>query len=103
MNEKSIKATIETVLNLMAASAIIAPKAGGKDCLEIVAITEADDLQKIADEMHKYPHNSFKENYWHRDADNAESAQGLLLIGLQDTIVAVVVIVPVKNLKIHVS
>ena len=38
MNKKSIKATIETVINLMAASAITAPKAGGKDCLEIVAL-----------------------------------------------------------------
>jgi uncharacterized ferredoxin-like protein len=88
MNEKSIKATIETVINLMAASAITAPKAGGKDCLEIVAITEADDLQKIADEMRKYAHNSSKENYWHRDAANTETSQGLLLIGLAGPVTA---------------
>ncbi|RKZ93293.1 MAG: hypothetical protein DRQ43_08265 [Gammaproteobacteria bacterium] len=88
MNEKSITATIETVINLMAASAITAPKAGGKDCLEIVAITDTDELQKIADEMRKYAHNSSKENYWHRDAANTETAQGLLLIGLAGPVTA---------------
>ncbi len=88
MNEQSIKATIETVINLMAASAITAPKAGGKDCLEIVALTEADDLQKIANEMRSYAHKSSKENYWHRDAANAECAQGLLLIGLAGPVTA---------------
>ena len=88
MNESSIKATIETVINLMAASAITAPKAGGKDCLEIVAITDPDDLGKIAAEMRKYAHNSSKENYWQRDAANAECAQGLLLIGLAGPVTA---------------
>ncbi len=83
-----MKQTIETVINLMAASAITAPKAGGKDCLEIVALTEPDDLQQIADEMRKYAHNSSKENYWHRDAANAENAQGLLLIGLAGPVTA---------------
>ncbi len=88
MNQKSIKETIETVINLMAASAMTAPKAGGKDCLEIVALTDPDDLQKIADEMRKYAHNSSKENYWHRDAANIESAQGVLLIGLAGPVTA---------------
>ena len=83
-----MKQTIETVINLMAASAITAPKAGGKDCLEIVALTEEEDLKRIADEMRKYAHNSSKENYWHRDAANAENAQGLLLIGLAAPVTA---------------
>ena len=88
MNQKGITETIETVINLMAASAMTAPKAGGKDCLEIVAITDNDDLQKIADEMREYAHNSSKENYWHRDAANTENAQGLLLIGLAGPVTA---------------
>ena len=88
MNEKSIKETIETVINLMAASAMTAPKAGGKDCLEIVALTDSDDLKKVADEMRKYAHNSSKENYWHRDAANIETAQGVLLIGLAGPVTA---------------
>jgi uncharacterized ferredoxin-like protein len=88
MNEKSIKETIETVINLMAASAMTAPKAGGKDCLEIVALTDSDDLKKVADKMRKYAHNSSKENYWHRDAANIETAQGVLLIGLAGPVTA---------------
>ena len=83
-----MKQTIETIINLMAASAITAPKAGGKDCLEIVAVTDTEDLQRIADEMRKYAHNSSKENYWHRDADNTEKSQGLLLIGLAGPVTA---------------
>jgi len=88
MNQKGIKETIETVINLMAASAMTAPKAGGKDCLEIVALTNSEDLHKVADEMRKYAHNSSKENYWHRDAVNTENAQGLLLIGLAGPVTA---------------
>jgi len=88
MNQESIKQTIETVINLMATSAMTAPKAGGKDCLEIVAVTDSDDLLKIADEMRKYAHKSSKENYWHRDADNIENAQGVLLIGLAGPVTA---------------
>lgn len=80
--------TIETVINLMAASAITAPKAGGKDCLEIVALTESDDFARIAEEMRKYAPNSSKENYWHRDAANIESCQGVLLIGLAGPVTA---------------
>jgi len=83
-----MKQTIETVINLMAASAITAPKAGGKDCLEIVALTDADDLKKLADEMRKYAPASSKANYWHRDATNTENAQGVLLIGLAGPVAA---------------
>lgn len=88
MNQKSIKETIETVINLMAASAMTAPKAGGKNCLKIVALTDSEDLQRVADEMRKYAHNSSKENYWHRDAANTENAQGVLLIGLAGPVTA---------------
>jgi len=83
-----MKQTIETVINLMAASAITAPKAGGKDCLEIVALTDADDLKRLADEMRKYAPASSKANYWHRDATNTENAQGVLLIGLAGPVTA---------------
>ncbi len=88
MDNISISTTIETVINLMAASAITAPKAGGKDCLEIIALTEGVDLQKIADEMRRYAQHSSKENYWHRDADNIENCQALLLIGLAGPVTA---------------
>lgn len=77
-----MKQTIETVINLMAASAITAPKAGGKDCLAIVALTEEEDLRCLAEAMRGYAAESAKATYWHRDATNIEQAQGLLLIGL---------------------
>jgi uncharacterized ferredoxin-like protein len=37
--------------SLMAASAKTAPKAGGKDFLEIVVVTEETDLKRIAEAM----------------------------------------------------
>ncbi len=40
--------------DLMAASARTAPKAGGKDFLEIVVITEEADLRRIAQAMKEY-------------------------------------------------
>ena len=45
-----MKEVSEMVVNLMAASARMAPKAGGKDFLEIAVITNVDDLKKIAEE-----------------------------------------------------
>ena len=44
-----MKEVSEMVVKLMAASARTAPKAGGKDFLEIVVITKDEELKKIAD------------------------------------------------------
>ena len=49
-----MKEAAEMVVNLMAVSARTAPKAGGKDFLEIVVITANDDLQRIAEAMKGY-------------------------------------------------
>jgi uncharacterized ferredoxin-like protein len=68
--------------NLMAASARTAPKAGGKDFLEIVVITEEADLKRIAQAMKDYAPKSTNEAYWLRDADNIEHSEALLLVGL---------------------
>lgn len=68
---------------LMAASARTAPKAGGKDFLEIVVITEEEDLQRIAESMKGYAPESTNEAYWLRDADNIEHSEAVLLIGLK--------------------
>ena len=54
----------EMAAKLMAASARTAPKAGGKDFLEIVVITEEGDLKKIADGMKEYAPKSTNEAYW---------------------------------------
>jgi uncharacterized ferredoxin-like protein len=78
----------EMVVKLMAASARTAPKAGGKDFLEIVVVTKDDDLKKIANAMKEYAPKSTNEAFWLRDASNIENSQGLLLIGLARPVTA---------------
>ncbi len=70
------------VAQLMAASARTAPKGGGKDFLEIVVISQDEDLKKIAAAMKDYAPRSTNEAYWLRDAANIENSQALVLIGL---------------------
>ncbi len=69
--------------NLMVASARTAPKAGGKDFLEIVVITDEVDLKRIAEAMKAYAPKSTNEAFWHRDADNIEHSEAVVLIGLK--------------------
>ncbi len=83
-----MKEVTKIVVNLMAASARTAPKAGGKDFLEIVVITEENKLKKIADTMKDYAPKSTNEAYWLRDASNIENSQALLLIGLNKAVTA---------------
>lgn len=83
-----MKEVAEMVVKLMAASARTAPKAGGKDFLEIVAITKEEDLKKIADSMKEYAPKSTNEAFWLRDASNIENSQALLLIGLGKPVTA---------------
>src|SRR5512143_3970778 len=75
-------------VQFMAASARTAPKAGGKDFLEIVVITKDEDLKKIAEAMKKYAPKSTNEAYWLRDASNIENSQALLLVGLSKPVTA---------------
>jgi uncharacterized ferredoxin-like protein len=70
------------VAQLMAVAARTAPKAGGKDFLEIVVIHNDADLQKIAQAMEDYAPRSTNEAYWRRDAANIANSQALVLIGL---------------------
>jgi len=79
-----MKETACMVANLMAASARTAPKAGGKDFLEIVVITERDSLQRIADVMKGYAPKSSNEAFWLRDASNVENSDALVLVGLKE-------------------
>lgn len=68
---------------LMAASARTAPKAGGKDLLEIVIVDREEDLKRIAESMKEYAPRSTNEAFWLRDAANIESSEALLLVGLR--------------------
>ena len=83
-----MKEVTEMAVKLMAASARTAPKAGGKDFLEIVVITKDEDLKKISDAMKEYAPKSTNEAFWLRDASNIENSQALLLIGLTKPVTA---------------
>ena len=83
-----MKETVKMVINLMAASARTAPKAGGKDFLEIAVITEEYKLRRISDIMKDYAPESTNEAYWLRDASNIENSQALLLVGLSKPVTA---------------
>ncbi len=83
-----MKEVAHMVVNLMAASARTAPKAGGKDFLEIVVITNESELKKIAERMKEYAPDSTNEAYWLRDASNIENSQALLLVGLGKPVTA---------------
>ncbi|MFZ5998642.1 MAG: ferredoxin domain-containing protein [Nitrospirota bacterium] len=83
-----MKEIASMVAGLMAASARTAPKAGGKDFLEIVVITKDEDLKKIAEAMKEYALKSTNETFWLRDASNIENSQALLLIGLGKPVTA---------------
>src|SRR3990172_12343070 len=83
-----MKQVAEMAINFMAASARTAPKAGGKDFLEIVVVTKDEDLQKIANAMREYAPKSTNEAFWLRDASNIENSQALLLIGLTKPVTA---------------
>ena len=80
-----MKDTAIHVAQLMAASARTAPKAGGKDFLEIGVICNDEDLQKIAQCMKDYAPKSTNEAFWLRDAANIEKCQALLLVGLKNS------------------
>ena len=83
-----MKETAIQVAQLMAASARTAPKAGGKDFLEIAVITLDDDLKKIAAAMREYAPKSTNETFWLRDASNIENCQALVLVGLGKSLAA---------------
>jgi uncharacterized ferredoxin-like protein len=76
------------VANLMAASARTAPKAGGKDFLEVVVVSRDEDLQRIAAAMKEYAPKSANEAYWLRDAANIENCHALVLVGLGKSLAA---------------
>lgn len=83
-----MKDVAEMAAKLMAAAARTAPKAGGKDFLEIVVVTAADDLKRIGATMREYAPRSTNEAFWLRDASNIENSQALLLVGLAKPVTA---------------
>jgi uncharacterized ferredoxin-like protein len=83
-----MKDVAEMAVKLMAAAARTAPKAGGKDFLEIVVVTADEELKRIAAAMREYAPRSTNEAFWLRDAANIENSQALLLVGLAKPVTA---------------
>ncbi|WP_130470695.1 DUF2148 domain-containing protein [Candidatus Magnetaquicoccus inordinatus] len=68
---------------LMAAAMRTAPKAGGKDFLEIVVISDDVELQRLSNHMLSYAPDSTNEAYWRRDAANIAATHAVVLVGLK--------------------
>src|SRR4030067_297000 len=83
-----MKEVTEMAIKLMAASARTAPKAGGKDFLEIVVITKDEDLKKIAGAMKEYAPKSTNEESGLMGASKRENSQALPLVGLSKPVTA---------------
>jgi len=70
---------------MLAGAMRTAPKAGGKDYLEIAVVEDDAVLARIATAMKDYAPHSTNEAYWLRDADNIANAQALVLVGLRES------------------
>ncbi len=77
-----MKDIMETVAGLMALSARTAPKAAGKDFIEI-KVVKGEDIEKLAVDMEQYGQESGKGNF-DRDGANVRNSDAVLLIGLND-------------------
>lgn len=73
---------METVAQLMALSARTAPKAAGKDFVEI-KVVKGEDLNRLADAMLAYGQKSGKTNF-DRDGNNVRNSGAVLLLALKD-------------------
>jgi len=74
--------TMEMVAQLMALATRTAPKAGGKDFVELKVIS-GDVLQTLGDEMIKYGAASGRKDF-DRDGKNIASAGAVLLLALKN-------------------
>ena len=73
---------------LMAASMRTAPKAGGKDFLEIVVVDEEETLKRVSAKMAEYAPDSTNEAFWSRDSANIGACHALVLVGLRRFVTA---------------
>jgi uncharacterized ferredoxin-like protein len=76
---------METVAHLMALSARTAPKAGGKDYIELKVIHGEDDLNKMAEAMINYGVKTGKKNF-DRDGNNVRNSAAVLLVALKNAV-----------------
>lgn len=84
--EKQMTEIMETVAGLMALSARTAPKAAGKDFVEIKFVS-GEKLTELADFCVAYEDKTRKPN-WKRDGENIRNSAGVLLLSLKDAKIA---------------
>jgi len=70
------------VAELMAIAARTAPKAGGKDFIEVKVI-KGEDVLHLADEMVEYGRQTNKKNF-DRDGENVRASDRVVLLALKD-------------------
>lgn len=76
------KEIMELVGGLMALSARTAPKAAGRDFVELKYI-QGEDLEALADSCIAHGEETGKRN-WDRDGENVRRSDGVLLLSLKD-------------------
>lgn len=73
---------IFTVAELMALAARTAPKAAGRDFIEL-KILSGEDLEKLADEMVRYGEEKGRKNF-DRDGENVRNSTAVFLLSLNN-------------------
>ncbi|MFP4171182.1 MAG: ferredoxin domain-containing protein [Methanomassiliicoccales archaeon] len=73
---------IKTVADLMAVSARTAPKAVGKDLIEVKVVT-GDELKRLGDKMLSLAEERGQKNFT-RDGNNVLGSEAAVLIGVKD-------------------
>lgn len=74
---------MKTVAELMALSAVTAPKAKGQDYIEVKIITDPAVLNALSQEMFRYSEESGKKGF-RRDGENVKNSQAILLLSLKE-------------------
>lgn len=75
---------IKTAAELMAVSALTAPKAKGQDFLEIKVVTDTETISLLSEEMIRYSEEPGKK-FFRRDGGNIAKSQAVILLGLKNS------------------
>ncbi len=75
----AVKEAVRVVAELMAASAVTAPKAKGVDNIEVVILDEEDELRRLADKMDELA--GVYGSFFSRDADCVRRSDAVVVVG----------------------
>lgn len=97
----AIKGAVENAAKLIAVSAITAPKAKGIDNVDVKILAEADELNRLAEEMERLS-GEYGEGYA-RDAHNVRKSEAVVLIGCKVVEVPNIVQPKVYEINVHLA